>query len=189
MKHITSSETLFNIKDKLTNIQTELYKIPEQTYLDNAQIVKDIKSLINSIDILLPLKNTNSIIDTEIFRIIFEDYPLLDKLPIFSWGRYYKHELSGDPFSLHLCDIGFSNFLIYLSEKNKNKFDKDILSQIDKEYNNNGKYENIIEEASFINREDCVKEFNFDEQGGMMLIIIIQDEKLDIDCINCDSPE
>jgi len=185
----TSLKILNDTKTKLSDIIIELNKIPENEYPNNLPLKKDIISLIDSIKIMPLLKDIKLTVDIEIFKIIFEDYPLLDKLPIFSWGRYYKYELAGDPFSLSLCNIGFSGFLTYLSDKNKNKFDKEILSQIDNEYNNTDKYIDIIEEASFIDREECVKKFNFDGQGGKMLIITIQDEKLDIDCINCDSPE
>jgi hypothetical protein len=118
---------------------------------------------------------------------IFDAYPQLTKLPVFAWGRYYKYECAGDGFEVYYDENGFSGFKHILRFKKDVQWD--LLGEIDETHNVKGGKLWIGEWDIYVDREDAVKWYNFDDRGGMCLIVVKDCDNYCVECVDCDSPE
>jgi hypothetical protein len=120
------------------------------------------------------------------YKFLFEKFPELRVLPIYAWGRYYVYELAGDPFEVYY-EGNFCCFKHMIKKRVDFKILKEIDDQIEVE-----KDEDLLFKIDSIitpDRDVCVKTFGFDQRAGRALIIIKNDDKFEIECIECDSPE
>jgi hypothetical protein len=133
---------------------------------------------------------TQGLIDglIDAWRPLFELYPTLTAIPVFSWGRYYKYELAGEPFSRFVDENGFIQFI---SDNIKYKgFDEDLLEEIDDAHNvPDGKIWTGEIGDYFVDRDVAVKTYGFDSRGGNCLVIEKIDGELQVNVYDCDSPE
>ncbi len=118
---------------------------------------------------------------------IFDAYPQLTKLPVFAWGRYYKYESAGYGFEVYHDGYGFSNFINVLNYSKDIQWD--LLQEIDDTHNIQGGKLWIGEWDIYVDREDAVKWYNFDDRGGMCLIVVKDSDNYRVECVSCDSPE
>lgn len=118
---------------------------------------------------------------------LFDKYPTLEMLPIYSWGRYYKYECAGSPFE---CFAGERSFVDLMCDLNsgeiKDKMDEELLEQIDEQ-------EEYLDGYS-PNRKEVIDEFGGDDgRGGKCLVIIKNKTKtgyhFTLEAVECDSPE
>ena len=119
---------------------------------------------------------------------LFDRYPTLEVLPIYSWGRYYKYESAGRPFECVAGERGFIDFMCDINngEDLKDRMDEELLETIDEE--------NEEFDGYYPNREDVVNEFGGDDdRGGMCLVIAKNKTKTgyhySLEVADCDSPE
>jgi len=136
------------------------------------------------------IRNGNDIENNFInaWKPLFDEYPDLNALPIYAWGRYYKYELAGEPFESYIDEDGFNGF----KHMNiKDNLDWKLLEDIDKKYNVRGGKIWIGELGDYLpDRRDVVHTYNFDSRGGKCLVIKRNENgNLEVDCVDCDSPE
>lgn len=118
---------------------------------------------------------------------IFDAYPHLIKLPVFAWGRYYKFESAGYGYEIYHDAYGFPIFAKIL--KNSKDIQWDLLKEIDDTHNVQGGKLWVGEWDIYIDREDAVKWYNFDDRGGMCLIVVKDCDNFHVECVECDTPE
>jgi len=127
----------------------------------------------------------------ETYRFIFDAFPTLKCLPIYGWGRYYKYELSGEPFELD--DYSFEDFKS-VSHHNWSKLplDWDLLAQVSQKLSSNEdpeltlKYEDL---GCFERREWAFDYGDGEERGGVCAFVVKTGNELSLKLVKCDSPE
>ncbi len=111
------------------------------------------------------------------WKPLFENNPKLKKLPVYSWGRFYKYECSGDPFE--------TEFEGEFYVRDITRVDYKLLDQIELTLADDS-YKEFWEPS----RKECVKIYDFDDRGGMCLCINKNDNnEYFITAEECDSPE
>jgi hypothetical protein len=127
------------------------------------------------------------------YKKVFEKYPSLQFLPVYSWGRYYKYECSGDPFE----SFPFSEYskegelcMFFLGIEVPEKFERsaedheEIFEAID-----DTEIMCEIAESFWIQRKDAARFYHFDERAGRALVIVKENEDFTVETWECDSPE
>lgn len=121
------------------------------------------------------------------YKPVFDAYPELQSLPVYAWGRYYKYELSGEPFEAFPDERGLSRFKRMIDDAS---IQWDIIKKIDNEHNKQGGKLWIGEWGDYSpNRDDVAKAFDFDGRGGNCLVILKKENGFEVNQISCDSPE
>jgi hypothetical protein len=124
----------------------------------------------------------------ESWKPVFDAYPNLIKLPVYSWGRYYKYECAGSPFERFVEDGGMSSFKFDSIENDD--FDWDLIEKIDGTECVPGGKIWTGDWGEFVpSRVDMVKHWKFDDRFGKCVVIIKKDDKLVVEVFDCDSPE
>lgn len=128
------------------------------------------------------------------WKPLFELYPELIKVPVYAWGRYYKYECAGSPFCTGDDVWNLESMAKDCNEYNSSLFTKKeltLLEKIDNIENIEGGKLFELEIGDFSpSREDIVKAYDFDDRGGMCLIIVKNSENnFSITTADCDSPE
>ncbi len=163
----------------------ENYSIVERIkLLQESYVIKEFDFKIQNIEDSINDFNSEIIEQT---KPIFNAYPHLTKLPVFAWGRYYKYECAGEPFEYFVDDHGFLYFNRML--KDSQNIQWDLLEEIDKTHNVQGGKLWIGEWDVYIDRERAVKMYDFDDRGGMSLIVVKDGDNYHVECVDCDSPE
>jgi hypothetical protein len=124
------------------------------------------------------------------WRPLFELEPELKALPVYAWGRYYKYELSGDPFETFVDEDGFEQFVGVNGLQPNYKLQAELIQSFDEKYNEPGGSLWTGEMGDYSPlRSSVVSEFNFDSRGGMCLIVVRNEDEYDVIAVRCDSPE
>lgn len=118
------------------------------------------------------------------WKQLFVVYPKLKALPVYSWGRYYKYECAGDSFESYVEDS-------FPTAGIENDIDSDLIDKIMEDQ------EESIADGSIgdylPDRNDCVRSYDFDERGGMTLVVVKKKvkgkETLVVEAWSSDSPE
>jgi hypothetical protein len=120
------------------------------------------------------------------WKPVFDAYPELNAVPVYAWGRYYKYELSGEPFETYIEEDGISKFRNMIDDN----LQWNIIKKIDEEHNKKGGnlWQGKWGGYSPL-RDDVVKAFGFDGRGGMCIIIYRKGDDFDLKVTDCDSPE
>lgn len=118
---------------------------------------------------------------------IFDAYPQLKAIPVYAWGRYYKYELRGESFEKYIEEDGFTGFQGMVEHQ---QLDWKLLEEIDAKHNVEGKEMWTGEWGDFSPyRREMAEIYNFDNRGGMCVIVERTDNNLVVNVIPCDSPE
>jgi hypothetical protein len=190
-----TSKLLKKCSDMFTDLQC-IYDLSEhstQVQKLNREIKRELgeTTVITKLKKTAPKKKKTNWKDdiTEHYLDLFDSYPELNILPVYSWGRYYKYESAGRPFECCAGERGFIDFMCDINngEKLKDKMDEELLERIDEE-----KDEDF--DGYLPNREEVVKEFGGDDdRGGKCLVIIKNKTKTgyhySLEAVDCDSPE
>lgn len=112
------------------------------------------------------------------WKPLFDEYPELQAIPVYAWGRYYKYECSGDPFESFVDESGLEGLI---SHEIDYEFNEELISKIDKKHENWDSY--------YPDRNTVKKAYDFDERGGMCLVIEKINNKLELNAYSCGSPE
>lgn len=132
-----------------------------------------------------------------VWKIVFDKYPELQKLPVYAWGRYYKYEMPGRPFEVFNDECGlstFGNLGLRLD------IQWDLIKKIDKAHNNQPPENGLpgqpgcelwtCEWGDYSPyREDVAKAYDFDSRGGKCIVIEKINGVLEVNVYDCDSPE
>lgn len=125
------------------------------------------------------------------WKPVFKAYPTLKLLPVYAWGRYYKYESAGNPFEYVNESDGLEGFSgLDIDTTSIGHIDWLLLEDIDEEHNQQGGNLWTGKWGGFSPfREDMVKHWDFDERGGMCVVIVKKDEILTVEVVSCGSPE
>ena len=181
-------------KELLKDCYALLSDILESQNPDNSD---EIQEMLNNIDSNCPWiqgkkkkKKKESLADLIIksCQPIFDAYPNLKALPIYSWGRYYKYELAGTAFECYVDESGFSQFHHYDVDY---AFDNDLLEEIDETHNQEGGKLWTGDWSIYTpSRKEAINEFGGDDgRGGDCIIIEKTDKGFKVFTVGCDSPE
>lgn len=122
------------------------------------------------------------------WKPLFDEYPEINEIPVYAWGRYYKYELSGSPFESYVEEGGLSGF--YYMLYNKTNINWELIEKIDETHNQMGGKIWTGDWGGFSpNRKDMVKHWDFDDRGGMCVVIFRNENELGLKVVECDSPE
>jgi len=124
----------------------------------------------------------------EAWKPVFNNYPTLEVLPVYAWGRYYKYESAGEPFEYIIDDRGFSGFP---DLDHDSLLDRDLLSKIDEEHNQPGGNIWTCKWGDFTpTRKQMVKSYGFDDRFAKAVIIVKSDDgELAVEIVDSDTNE
>lgn len=125
----------------------------------------------------------NYIIET--FKVVFEKYPTLTKLPVYSWGRFYKYECSGNAFETCITDWGGEG-LWSMGRRLQNRSEFELHKTISKDVELFS-----IESIRYfcLDRDEIVELYDFDDRGGQCLVVVKDGDDFKVVCQESDSPE
>lgn len=130
-------------------------------------------------------KITSDIIDA--WKILFELEPTLNALPVYAWGRYYMYELAGSPFESYVENFNNCGFARFIDINPQYDLQVDLIKSFD------WKYLRMVGNGDIgdyqFDRHDIVKQYRFDDRGGMCLIMVKNNDGYDIIPVKCNSPE